>query len=157
MRLEPLTISIGENACTCISGTRCLHRGGEVEVRRAGQLGVDAALHADLGGAELPGLLGPVGDLVEGERVGVGVGAPLGERAEPAADVADVGEVDVAVDDVGDVVADRLAAQVVGEPASPGRSRSPSAVIRVSACSSERFPGSVSAACRAAVPDVRGR
>ena len=44
---------------------------------------------------------------VQGERVGVGVGAPLGERAEPAADVADVGEVDVPVDDVGDVVADR--------------------------------------------------
>ena len=60
---------------------------------------------------------GPVGDLVEGERVGVGVGAPLGERAEPAADVADVGEVDVAVDDVGDLVADGLPAQVVGQPA----------------------------------------
>ena len=49
----------------------------------------------------------PVGDLVERQRVGVGVALALGERAEPAADVADVGEVDVAVDDVGDVVADR--------------------------------------------------
>ena len=87
-------------------GDPLLHRGDEVEVRRAGQLGVDAALHADLGGAELPRLLGAVGDLVEGERVGVGVGAALGERAEPAADVADVGEVDVPVDDVGDLVAD---------------------------------------------------
>ena len=46
-------------------------------------------------------------DLVEGQRVRVGVGAALGERAEPAAGVADVGEVDVPVDDVGDVVADR--------------------------------------------------
>ena len=43
------------------------------------------------------------------QRVGVGVGAPLGERAEPAAGVADVGEVDVPVDDVGDVVADDVA------------------------------------------------
>ena len=87
-----------------------LHRGREVEVRRAGQLGVDAALHADLGRAEVPGLLGPVGDLVERQRVGVGVGAALGERAEPAAGVADVGEVDVPVDDVGDVVADDVPA-----------------------------------------------
>ncbi len=93
-----------------------LHRRGEVEVRRAGQLGVDAALHAHLGGAEVPRLLGPVGDLVEGERVGVGIGTPLGERAEPAADVADVGEVDVAVHHVGHVVADGLPAQVVGQP-----------------------------------------
>ena len=68
---------------------------------------------------------GAVGDLVEGERVGVGVGAPLGERAEPAADVADVGEVDVAVDDVGHLVADRLAAQVVGQPDRPARAAAP--------------------------------
>ena len=47
-----------------------LHRGGEVEVRRTGQLGVDPALHADLGGAEVPRLLGTVGYLVEGEGVG---------------------------------------------------------------------------------------
>ena len=94
-----------------------LHRRGEVEVRRAGQLGVDPALHAHLGRPEVPRLLGPVGHLVQGERVGVGVGAALGERAEPAADVADVGEVDVPVDHVGHVVADGLPAQVVGQPA----------------------------------------
>ena len=93
-----------------------LHGGGEVEVGGAGQLRVDAALHAHLGRPERPGLLGPVGDLVQGQRVGVGVGAALRERAEPAADVADVGEVDVPVDDVGDLVADGLAAQVVGQP-----------------------------------------
>ena len=96
-------------------GHPLLHRGGEVEVRRTGELGVDAALHADLGRAELPGLLGAVGDLLQRQRVGVGVGAALGERAEPAADVADVGEVDVPVDDVGHVVADGLPAQRVGE------------------------------------------
>ena len=56
-------------------------------------------------------------DLVQGEGVGVGVGAALGEGAETAAGVADVGEVDVAGDDVRDVVADGVAAQVVGEPA----------------------------------------
>src|SRR5690606_26702950 len=86
-----------------------------VEVGGAGHVGVDAALHADFGGARLPRIVHPVPDLAEGQRVGVGVGAALRERAEPAAGVADVGEVDVAGDDVGDDVADRVAAQVVGE------------------------------------------
>ena len=94
-----------------------LHRGDQVEVGGAGELGVDAALHAHLGRAELPRLLGAVGDLLQRQGVRVGVGAPLGERAEPAADVADVGEVDVAVDDVGHLVADGLPPQVVGQPA----------------------------------------
>ena len=102
-----------------------LHRPDQVGVGGGGQRRVDAALHADLGGAVRPGLLGPVGDLVQREPVRVGVALALGERAEPAADVADVGEVDVAVDHVGDVVADRVAAQVVGEPhqrrPAPGR------------------------------------
>jgi len=40
----------------------------------------------------------------------------LGEGAEPAADVTDVGEVDVAVDDVGHLVADGVLAEVIGEP-----------------------------------------
>ena len=141
-----------------MSGTRLLHRGGQVEVRRPGQLGVDAALHAHLGRAEVPGLRGPVGDLVEGERVGVGVGAPLGERAEPAADVADVGEVDVAVDDVGDLVADRRRGAGRRPAGTPAPAASPSAVIRVSACSSVRLPGSRSAALSAASPpSVRAR
>ena len=93
-----------------------LHRSDEVEVGGAGQRRVDAALHAHLGRADLARLLGPVGDLVQRQPVRVGVALPLRERAEPAADVADVGEVDVAVDDVGDVVADRVAAHVVGQP-----------------------------------------
>ena len=76
---------------------------------------MDAALHAHLGGARLPRLLRAVGDLVQGERVGVRVGAALGEGAEPAAGVADVGEVDVPGDDVGDVVTDGVAAHPVGQ------------------------------------------
>src|SRR3712207_8471617 len=49
------------------------------------------------------------------QRVGVGVGAPLGEGAEPAAGVADVGEVDVPVHHVGDVVAVDVPADRVGQ------------------------------------------
>src|SRR5439155_18225636 len=92
-----------------------LDRADQVGVRGAGQLRVDAALHADLGRAVVPGFHGPSGDLVHGQPVRVGVPLPLRERAEPAPDVTDVGEVDVPVDDVGDIVADGVAAYVVGD------------------------------------------
>ena len=88
---------------------------GDVEVRRSGQLGVDPALHADLRRAHVNRLNGAGGDLVQRERVGVGVGLALREGAEPAAGVADVGEVDVAVDHICDLVADRVAPKVVGQ------------------------------------------
>ena len=93
-----------------------LYFGSDFEICRSRQIGVDASLHAHLGGAGLPRLGRTVADLLEREGVRVGVGAALGEGAEPAAGVADVGEVDVAGDDVGDVVADDLAAQRVGDP-----------------------------------------
>ena len=89
----------------------------DLDVDRARQVGVDPALEADLGRPEGPRLGGAGGDLLDAERVGVGVGLALGERAEAAAGVADVGEVDVPVDHVGDVVADGVAAQPVGEGA----------------------------------------
>ena len=71
--------------------------------------------------AEVPA---SVADLLHRQRVGVGVGAPLGGRAEPAAGVADVGEVDVPVDDVGDIVAvDVTAPRRPARRSSPGRCR----------------------------------
>ena len=85
VREAPFMTSIGEKACTCMPGVRPLDLGREVEVRGAGQVGVDAALHAHLGGAGLPGLLRPVRHLGQGQGVGIGVGAALRERAEPAA------------------------------------------------------------------------
>ncbi len=63
-------------------------------------------------------LHGALGDVVEGEQVRrppqVERQRPLAEAAERAPERAHVGVVDVAVDDVGDRVADGLAAQVVG-------------------------------------------
>jgi hypothetical protein len=93
-----------------------LDLGGEVEVRRSRQVRVDTTLHADLGGPGLPRLVHPVAHLAQGECVGIGVGTPLCEGAEPAAGVTDVGEVDVARHHEGDVVANRLLTQVVGQP-----------------------------------------
>jgi len=68
-----------------------------------------------LGRAEGPGLVDAVAHLRHRQRVGIRVGATLREGAEAAAGVADVGEVDVAVDDVADLVADRVAPHPVGE------------------------------------------
>ena len=84
----------------------------------AGVVGMDAALQADLGGAALPRLDGAPRHLFQGEVVGLAaqvvVRAALGEGAEAAAEVADVGVVDVAVDDVADDVAAHRLAQRVG-------------------------------------------
>ena len=92
-----------------------LHRAHQIGVTGDGQFGVDAALHADLGGAGDVRLPRPVGDLVGRQRERVGVALALGERAEPAAGVADVGEVDVAVHHERHVVADDVAAQRIGQ------------------------------------------
>ena len=113
-----------------------LDRRGDVEVRRAGQLGIDAALHAHLGRAERDRLAGPVADLVERQPVGVGVGLALGERAEPAAGVTDVGEVDVAVDDVGDARRRPPAGAGRRPVGTTARDRRPRAVMSASACAS---------------------
>src|SRR3954453_249277 len=134
---------------------------------------MDAALHAHLGGAELPGLLGPVRELVHRQRVRVSVGAPLRERAEPAAGVADVGEVDVPVDDVGDVAAVDVGPQRIGqcshrlqlappgpparrEPATPAPppSPTPSACSNASAWASDSSLGSRSAERSAAATSL---
>ena len=92
-----------------------LDRAHQVGVAGDGQLGVDAALHAHLGRAGDVRLPRPVGDLVGGQRERVGVALALRERAEPAAGVADVGEVDVAVDHERHVVADHVAAQRISQ------------------------------------------
>ena len=75
---------------------------------------MDPALHAELGGAELDRLADPRGEVLLGDLVGVGRAPPLAEAAEGAADDADVGEVDVAVDDEGDPLAGQLGPQLVG-------------------------------------------
>ena len=112
-------------------GHRVLDRAADREIGRAGVIGMDAALQADFGRAALPGLAAAALDLVELEivRPAAQVVAELafGEGAELAAEVADVGVVDVAVDDVGDAVAARFGAQRVGGGADGVEIRSPRA------------------------------
>ena len=108
---------------------RLAHGAADIEVMLAGVLGMDAALHADFGGAAVPRLARAPHDLLRGEVVGraaqVGRELALGEGAEAAAEVADVGVVDVAHDGVGDRVAHHVLAQRIGRlrrrPRSPAR------------------------------------
>ncbi len=93
---------------------RLLDRAADPEIGSAGIFRMDAALQADFGGAALPGFLDAADDLVHIEVVGpaaqILAELALREGAELAAEIADVGVVDVAGDDVGDGVA-RLTAR----------------------------------------------
>ena len=99
-------------------GRRVFDGTADIQIGVAGVLGVDAALHAYLGGAASPCLGTTTRDLVEVEVVGctsqILAELALGEGAELTLEVADVGVVDIAIDDIGDLVAIDLAAQRVG-------------------------------------------
>src|SRR5205085_7211631 len=90
-------------------GQLALDRAAEVDVVVAVEAGVDPALEADLDGAALPRLVAASEDLLDRDEVRRSAQVlgelALRERAEPAAEVADVGVVDVARDDVADLVA----------------------------------------------------
>ena len=87
----------------------------------AGESRMDPSLEADLGGAALPRLLGTPDDLVQRDEVRraaqIRRELPFRERAEAAAEVADVRVLDVPRDDVGHLVAAHLAPQRVGRGA----------------------------------------
>ncbi len=90
-----------------------------VEVVVTVEVRVDAALEADLGGTLRLALGDAARDLIELEQVGgaaqVEREGSLGEGTEAALERADVRVVDIAVAHVGDAVAHRPAAQVVGD------------------------------------------
>ena len=73
-----------------------------------------AALNADFGGAEFPGLDRFPRHVVEREKIGVRFARAAAEGAELASHETDIGEIDVAVHDVGDDVAGEFGAQHVG-------------------------------------------
>ena len=95
-----------------------LDRLDDARVVVAGERRVDPALEADLGGAALPCLAHPAHDFLvrhEVRRPAEVLGElALRERAEAAAEVADVRVLDVPRDDVRHVVAAHLATEPVG-------------------------------------------
>ncbi len=92
-----------------------LDRAHDARVVVAGERGMDPALEADLGRAALPSLPRAADDLLERNEVRrpaqVPRQLPLRERAEAAAEVADVRVLDVPGHDVRDLVAAGLAAE----------------------------------------------
>ena len=89
----------------------------QLDVEAAVETGRQARLDAHLGGADVARLDGAADDLLDVEEVAFVAALGARERAEAAGLDADVGEVDVAVDDVGDLVADLAASQLVGDGA----------------------------------------
>ena len=82
----------------------------QVGVTGDGKFRIDTALHAHFGRPGDVRFPRTVGNLVRRQGEGVGVTFALRERTEPAARVADVGEVDVPVHHVGDVLTDSILA-----------------------------------------------
>ena len=97
---------------------RRLDGAANAEIGLARVLRMDATLKAYLGGASLPCLSRAAHDLVKGQVIGRApqrlMRLTLGEGAELAAIVADIGVVDVAIDDVADNVAARRPAKFIG-------------------------------------------
>ena len=127
--LEQVVEDVVRRAAGALAHVVDLHRrvGVQVELRRGllGEpqpapvvlervVGMDPALHADLGRAEIDRLGDPLREVLLADLVGVGRAPALAEAAEGTADDADVGEVDVAVDDEGRPLAGQLGAQLVG-------------------------------------------
>ena len=95
-------------------GQRRLYSAREVDVEAPVELGRQPGLDADLGGAQVPRLAGAPHDLLDRQEVALLLAVVARERAEAAVLDAHVGEVDVAVHDIGDGVADVAPAQLVG-------------------------------------------
>src|SRR5262249_35664545 len=87
------------------AGCRVFHRPANVEVFGAGVARMDAALHADFGGAPRPGLAHAPFDLAERDIVWPTAQRlahlAFGEGAEATFEITDVGVVDIAGYDVG--------------------------------------------------------
>src|SRR6266516_6471759 len=94
-----------------------LDRADDGEVVVPGEGGMDPALQADLCRAALPGLLASAHDLLVRHEVRRAAEArrklPFRECAEAAAEIADVRVLDVARNDIGDLIAANVAPELV--------------------------------------------
>src|SRR5260370_4725299 len=84
-----------------------------IPVEKPIQVARQPALDAHFGCAALARLARPANDFLERKRVGVRRARPAAKAAKTAADIANVCEIDVPIDDVSDHVADRLSSQLV--------------------------------------------
>jgi len=84
------------------AGDRLFYCAQNVAIVKRRQAVRQSALNANFSGADVPGFSCLLGDLLETEEVRIGFARAATESAEFAADKTDVGEIDVAVHDVGD-------------------------------------------------------
>ncbi len=96
----------GRESVDMHAGNRLLYGAQNIAIVKWRQAMRQSALNADFGSADFPGFASFLGHLLEAEKVGVGFAWAAAEGAEFAADEADVGEIDIAVYDVGDDVSD---------------------------------------------------
>ena len=76
---------------------------------------MDAPLHADFRGPSGDGFCHTLTHLIQGQGESIGVGLTLGKCTEAAARVANVGEIDVPVHHIGNVLPHNISAQGVGD------------------------------------------
>ena len=132
-----------------------------LEVVLAVEVGVDAALQADLGRPAGFGLDDAPCDLVDLEQIGAAAQVErqraLGEGAEPALEGADVRVVDVAVGDEGDHVADGRPGAARRRPPPPRRTCGPRAENSVTISSSPTsWPGEDASSTSLSAPGRTG-
>src|ERR1700756_4190025 len=100
---------------------RAFHGPANIEIFGAGVARMDAALHADFGGATRPRLAHAPFDLAERDVVRPTAQRlahlAFGEGAKPAFEITDIGVVDIAGDDVGNDVTIGDLPQLVGRRA----------------------------------------
>src|SRR5215470_4693302 len=75
--------------------------------------GRQTRLHTNFTGAQLVGFSGAADDFLSGEKIAFLGEMTAAKRAEAAGLDADIGEIDVAVDDIGYDVADGLSAEII--------------------------------------------
>ena len=95
------------------AGNGLLYGAQDVAVVERRQSVRQAALDADFGRAQRPGFDRLLRHGLEAVEVAVSFPRAAAEGAELAADKTDVGEIDIAIDHVGDEIADQIAAQHV--------------------------------------------
>jgi len=95
------------------AGNGVLDSAKEVAVEKSVEVSRQSALNADFGGAAIPSLAGTAHYFFEREGVRVGGARAASEAAKTAADETNVSEIDVAIHDIGDGVADSLPTQAV--------------------------------------------
>src|SRR5882724_2085682 len=94
-------------------GNRALDEPQEVAIEKAVEVSRQPALDTDFRGAAVPGFAGPAPHFVERKRIGIGSAGAAAKSAKTATHEAYIREIDVAIDDVGDRIADGFSPQLV--------------------------------------------